>query len=119
MKTTMSMVKIPAKKVLEPGMRLLDINNIWDYVDLFVEEENTKVKENNFCTLMVYGDGSSRYDDECQDDYDDYDDTQFYDDDLYDYDDYENVRWGGEIYRDDDYRDAFEDEPEAYWGREG
>lgn len=98
----MSTVRIPAKKVMEPGMTITDIKNIWDYVDIIVEEETPKVPEIKM---------PSFFEDEFVDEY--------YDEDLYEFDDDENVRWGGEIYRDDDYRDAFEDEPEAYWGREG
>ena len=72
----MNTERIPAKKVMEPGMSLNDIDNIWDYIDMYVEEETPNAPEI------------------CLDDEDDFDND-----------------WRS------DYYDAFEDDPEAEWGR--
>ena len=45
----MSTVRIPAKKVLEPGVNLNDIEYIWDYIDMYVEEEAPNVHEYYDC----------------------------------------------------------------------
>ena len=41
----MNTERIPAKKVMEPGMSLNDIDNIWDYIDMYVEEETPNAPE--------------------------------------------------------------------------
>jgi len=90
----MNKVNIPAEKVMEPGMTIMDIDNIWDYIDIqpfdLNEEEVDDVLEENDC-------------DSWDEDYD-------YRDDGYDpWDDGSDWR--------SDYYDAFEDDPEAEWGR--
>lgn len=87
----MSLVRIPAPKKMEPGMDLMEIDYIWDYLDSYVEEDST-----TFTCDDAY-DESTCYDD-C---WDDFDDSCWEDND-----------W------ESDYRDAFEDDPEARWGRE-
>ena len=98
MKTTI----IPAKKVMGPDTNLMEIDNIWDYIDMYVEEDS-KVSENNAvkaCLDEEYEDGSDDWDDCYDDSWDDYDGPYMEDND-----------W------ESDYRDAFEDDPEAVWGR--
>lgn len=93
----MSTVRIPAKKTMEPGMSILDIDNIWDYIDMYVEEEAPKVQEISF------------------NDKDDFDDESYdYNDSWEDFDD----PYRGDNGWESDYRDAFEDDSEASWGRE-
>jgi hypothetical protein len=101
----MSTVRIPAKKTMEPGMSLLDIDNIWDYIDMYVEEDS-KVSETNMWTASL-----AYLNDEYDEDGDDWDDCD--DDSWGDYDGsyMEDNDW------ESDYRDAFEDDPEATWGR--
>ena len=92
----MNTMRIPAKKGMEPGMSLNDIENIWDYIDMYVDEETQNVSE------TCYDDDGYNYDDECndcEDSWEDYDGPYMSDKD-----------W--------DYYDAFEGEPEAVWGRE-
>ncbi len=91
----MSMERIPAKKIMRPDMTLMDINNIWDYIDMYVEEETSNVPEACFDDEDDYDDGYCDYDDS----WEDYDGPYMSDKD-----------W--------DYYDAFEGEPEAVWGRE-
>ena len=93
----MSTVRIPAKKTMEPGMSILDINNIWDYIDMYAEEEAPKVPESSF-----------------DDKYEFVDDSYDYDDSWEDFD----GPYRGDNDWESDYRDAFEDDPEAVWGRE-
>jgi hypothetical protein len=98
----MSTVRIPAKKTMEPGMSILDIDNIWDYIDMYVEEDSI-VSETNVvmaCLDEEYEDGSDDWDDCYDDSWNDYDGPYMEDSD-----------WKS------DYRDAFEDDPEAVWGR--
>ena len=61
MKTTI----IPAKKVMGPDTNLMEIDNIWDYIDMYVEEDS-KVSETN-AVMACIGD-------EFEDDNDDWDD---------------------------------------------
>lgn len=82
------------KRVLEPGQSILDVENIWDYIDIepFDKDEEESVE---FIEEI------------CDSWCDDYDCL----DDGYDpWDDGSNWR--------SDYYDAFEDDPEACWGRE-
>ena len=95
----MSTMIIPAKKEFGPDTDLKDIKNIWDYVDMYVEEDNSDMFENNFSSFLDDGDG--------------------FDDDFYDCDDSWDSPYREDYDWESDYRDAFEDEPEAYWGREG
>lgn len=91
----MKKVNTPAQKVMKPGMTIMDINNIWDYIDIepfdLNEEEVDVVLEEKDCDLW-------------NEDYDSRDDN---------YD-----PWDDGSNRKSDYYDAFEDEPEACWGRE-
>jgi len=89
----MSTVRIPAKKTMEPGMSINDIDNIWDYIDTYVEEEAPNVPE------ACFDDEEDDYDGRCN---------------IYNVSwvDYEDNDW------ESDYRDAFEDDSEAGWGRE-
>ena len=99
MKTTI----IPAKKVMGPDTNLMEIDNIWDYIDMYVEEDSI-VSETNVvmaCLGEEFEDGSDDWDDCYDDSWDDYDCPYL-----------ENIDWKS------DYRDAFEDDPEAGWGRE-
>ena len=91
----MSTVRIPAKKVMEPGVNLNDIEYIWDYIDMYVEEEAPNVHES--CLDDEYDYNDEYYD--CDDSWEDYDGPYMSDKD-----------W--------DYYDAFEGDPEAVWGRE-
>lgn len=91
----MSRVIIPAKKVMEPGMNLNDIEYIWDYIDMRVEEEIPNVPEPCF-----------DYEDDVDDEYYNYDDS---------WGDYDGPYMSD---KDWDYYDAFEGDPEAVWGRE-
>ena len=54
----MNTERIPAKKVMEPGMSLNDIDNIWDYIDMYVEEETPNAPE-------ICLDDEDDFDDEC------------------------------------------------------
>ena len=61
MKTTI----IPAKKVMGPDTNLMEIDNIWDYIDMYVEEDS-KVSETNVvmaCLGEEFEDGSDDWDD--------------------------------------------------------
>ena len=78
----------------------MDIDNIWDYIDMYVEEEMPKVFENNDVSFL---DNEDDFDDECYDSDDSWED---YDGPYSEDNDWES-----------DYYDAFEDEPEAIWGR--
>lgn len=93
----MSIMRIPAKKTMVPDTSLMDIDNIWDYIDFTVEEKPHKEPENNFFSFFSNDDEYCNCDDSWEDSHNSYRD---------DYD------WRS------DYRDAFEDDPEAYWGRE-
>lgn len=98
MKTTI----IPAKKVMGPDTNLMEIDNIWDYIDMYVEEDSI-VSETNVvmaCLGEEFEDGSDDWDDCYDDSWDDYDGPYMEDND-----------WRS------DYYDAFEDDPEAEWGR--
>lgn len=92
----MNTERIPAKKVMEPGMSLNDIDNIWDYIDMYVEEETPNAPEI------------------CLDDEDDFDDVCYDCDDSWE--DYDGPYMEDNDWR-SDYYDAFEDDPEAEWGR--
>lgn len=86
----MSTMKIPAKTEIKPGMGLKDIDYIWDYLDSYVEEEEPRVHESSHNANSEWRSFINQ------------------------------VR---EAYRETrewrcSYRDAFEDDPEAYWGRE-
>ena len=74
-------------------MSLLDINNIWDYIDMYVEEETQNVSETYFDKEDDFGCN------DCDDSWEEYEDSYISDKD-----------W--------DYYDAFEGEPEAVCGRE-
>ena len=65
----MSTVRIPAKKVMEPGVNLNDIEYIWDYIDMYVEEEAPNVHEP--CLDDEYDYNDEYYD--CDDSWEDYD----------------------------------------------
>ena len=91
----MNTVIIPAKKTMVIGTSLEDIDNIWDYIDLYVEEETQNVSETYF---------------------DEEDDFEY---GCYDCDDSWEEHEGSYMSdKDWDYYDAFEGEPEAVWGRE-
>ena len=92
----MNTVRIPAKKMIEPGLSLNDIDNIWDYIDMYVEEEMPNVSEVCLDIEDDFDDGYCNCDDYC----DDYDGPPYMSD------------------KDWDYYDAFEGEIEAVWGRE-
>lgn len=77
-------------------MSLNDIDNIWDYIDMYVEEEMPNMYE------------------VCLDNEDDFDDGYYNSDDYWD--DYDGRPYMSD--KDWDYYDAFEGEPEAVWGRE-
>lgn len=94
----MNTVKIPAKKVMEPDMSLMDIDNIWDYIDFYVEEEQPKATISDFSSWLNNEDDDGCYDSD--DSWEDYDGPFVEDND-----------WNS------DYYDAFEDDPEAEWGR--
>jgi len=83
------------KKVLEPGQSILDVENIWDYIDIEPfdkdEEEVNDILEEDDC-------------DSWDEDYGSWDDNS----DPWD----DGSDWKS------DYYDAFEDDPEACWGRE-
>jgi hypothetical protein len=71
MKTTI----IPAKKVMGPDTNLMEIDNIWDYIDMYVEEDSI-VSETNVvmaCLGEEFEDGSDDWDDCYDDSWDDYD----------------------------------------------
>ena len=92
----MNTVRIPAKKKMEPSMSLNDIDNIWDYIDMYIDKETPNVSEACF-------DDENDHNDECydcDDSWEDYDGPHMEDND-----------WRS------DYYDAFEDDPEAEWGR--
>ena len=88
---------IPAKKVMGPDTNLMEIDNIWDYIDMYVEEDS-KVSETNAVEACLDEENEDGSDDWS---WDDYDGPYMEDND-----------W------ESDYRDAFEDDPEAVWGRE-
>lgn len=94
----MSTVRIPAKKIMEPDMTIMDIDNIWDYIDMYVEEDRYKEPEEK---SSLFIDDEDDYDDKYDGSWDDYGEDPDWEED-----------WGS------DYRDAFEDDPEACWGRE-
>ena len=94
MKTTI----IPAKKVMGPDTNLMEIDNIWDYIDFYVEEEQPKATISVFSSWLNNEDDDGCYD--CDDSCEDYDGPYEEDND-----------WKS------DYFDAFEDDPEAEWGR--
>ena len=97
----MSTVRIPAKKTLEPGMDINDMDCFWDYIDMYVEEDSKVSGTNKWAAVMSeeYEDGSDDWDDCYDDSWEDYDGSCMSDKD-----------W--------DYYDAFEGDPEAVWGRE-
>lgn len=94
----MSLVRIPAPKKLEPGMDLMEIDCIWDYLDSYVEEPNEPKSSDSTTFICDDTCDESTYCDDCWDDFDD---------SCWEENDWES-----------DYRDAFEDDPEACWGRE-
>jgi hypothetical protein len=100
----MNTVIIPAKKVMGPDTNLMEIDNIWDYIALHVEEDSKASETNNWAASLA---NSNNERDEDSDDWDD-----CYDDSWEDYD--------GPYMSDNDwdYYDAFEGESEAVWGRE-
>ena len=84
----MNTVRIPAKKAMKPGISLMDIENIWDYIDLYVEEEEGKMFGNNDASF--FGD-EDEYDDDFDSD-DSWEDNEWGADYLDDYEDYDYAR---------------------------
>lgn len=41
-------MRITAKKVMESGMNIMDVDNIWNYIDMYVEEERNNEPEDDF-----------------------------------------------------------------------
>ncbi len=86
----MSTMKIPAKKEMKPGMGLKDMDYIWDYLDSYVEEEDPCLPKIGHDTISEWRSLMNQMREAYR----------------------ETRDWGCS------YRDAFEDDPEACWGRE-
>ena len=91
----MSLVRIPAPKKMEPGMDLMEIDYIWDYLDSYVEEEITEESDDNLYNGLSLRELMDLAREALE----------------------ETREWGSSDCQ-SDYYDAFEDDPEACWGRE-